>query len=51
MSVTPIGIKYATMIHEGEAVWPDDIPKRRRQDTYDSYLEMKYEPPIEPPTD
>lgn len=47
MPVTAIGLKYAQQIHEGQMTWPDDVPKRRRQDTYDSYVDMGYVPEIE----
>ena len=56
MPVTALGLLYAEKIHSklagGEGlVWPDDVPKRRRQDAYDSYVYRRYTPEIEPPTD
>ena len=54
MAVTALGLLYAEKIYNklngGEGlVWPDDIPKRRRQDAYDSYVYRGYKPDIEPP--
>lgn len=51
MTVTAIGLKYAEQIHDGRMLWPDGVPKRRRKDTYDSYVEMEYSPAIEPPAE
>ena len=56
MAVTALGLLYAEKIYNklngGEGlVWPDDIPKRRRHDAYDSYVYRGYTPEIEPPTD
>lgn len=55
MPVTSLGQLYARKVHDklngGEGLtWPDDVPKRRRQDAYDSYVYMSYTPEIEPPT-
>lgn len=48
MPVTALGLKYAKQVHDGQMLWPDDVPERRRRDTYDSYLEMGYTPEIDP---
>lgn len=48
MAVTDMGKLYARRIWRGE-ITMDDVPKRRRQDAYDSYLEMNYSPVIEQP--
>lgn len=51
MPVTSLGCKYAKQIHDGKLTWETDIPKRRRQDVYDSYVEMDYTPAINPPSE
>ncbi len=54
MPVTALGLLYAEKmnckLNGGEGlVWPDDVPKRRRQDAYDSYVYRGYIPEIDPP--
>lgn len=45
---TTWGRKYAEAIHEGKLVWPEDIPAKRRAETYEAYTEAGYQPPLEP---
>lgn len=50
MPVTAMGKKWARKVHDNTYSWPDDVPVERRQDCYDSYVALRFEPPIDPPT-
>lgn len=48
MATTAWGRKYAEAIHNGKMSWPEDIPQKRRAETYAAYTEAGYQPPLKP---
>ncbi|HJJ47627.1 MAG TPA: hypothetical protein O0X39_01350 [Methanocorpusculum sp.] len=43
------GKKYAAKVHDGTLAWPEEVPEKRRWETYNAYVELGYKPDIEPP--